>query len=99
MPLTQKSRMVLLSIFKGEPHARCKFDWTAFNKAMIELGFHSIERDGVVFRYRVPAQWGGGTLVLHMDHKVEKSEQNSLKTCLFHAFGWNKEMLLDGLLV
>ncbi|KAI0648774.1 hypothetical protein C8Q79DRAFT_924233 [Trametes meyenii] len=116
MPLSRKSQMVFVSIFKGEPNARRKFDWAAFNKvrtgaayahspvvtpneqAMVELGFDDIERDGVVFRYRVPARWGGGTLVLHMDagHKVEKSGQNGLKAHMLRAFGWDQQTFLDG---
>ncbi|KAH9856324.1 hypothetical protein C2E23DRAFT_722723, partial [Lenzites betulinus] len=79
----------LQSIFKSTKNARCAFDWKKFNEAMVELGF-DISRAGVEFRYKVPARWGGGTFVLHMDHKhkMERSRQNYVKTRLARAFGW-----------
>ncbi|OSD00143.1 hypothetical protein PYCCODRAFT_1469676 [Trametes coccinea BRFM310] len=90
MPLSPESRSLLLSIFKGEPNARCVWEWRDFLKAMSELDFDVEQVDGVVFRFKAPDRWQNQVLVLHMNHKrlLEKSFQNRLAGRLARKFGW-----------
>ncbi|KAL7277905.1 hypothetical protein ACG7TL_008855 [Trametes sanguinea] len=87
---TIQSVTLLLSIFKGEPNARCVWEWRDFLKAMSELDFDVEQVDGVVFRFKAPDRWQNQVLVLHMNHKrlLEKSFQNRLAGRLARKFGW-----------
>ncbi|KAI0356806.1 hypothetical protein OH77DRAFT_1423026 [Trametes cingulata] len=90
MPLSEDSQQTMLSIFKGRANARHKLDWSAFTKAMTELGF-AIERQGVVYRFHAPKTYGGGVLTLHMehDHTMQKSGQDRVMRRLSRAFHWD----------
>ncbi|KAI0363399.1 hypothetical protein BV20DRAFT_958385, partial [Pilatotrama ljubarskyi] len=89
------SGKTMLSIFKGGANAHHKLDWSAFTKAMTEMGF-TIESQGVVYRFRAPKRYGGGVLAIHMDHDhiLQKSGQDRVMRRLSRAFHWDAKTFL-----